>query len=162
MSTITLRATKGSPLTNTEVDGNFTNLNNDKYQSADSPSFTNLTLTGTQTNSIAAAVSAAGANQGAATALTKTVNIVTSITASTADGVALPSAAAGLYATVINTTATALKIYPASGDAINALSVNALFTLPAYTSIQLYAKDATTWYTQTPLVVYDSSGTRLN
>ena len=30
MSTIVLRETKGSPLTHTEVDANFTNLNNDK------------------------------------------------------------------------------------------------------------------------------------
>jgi hypothetical protein len=33
MSTIVTRAGKGSPLTNTEVDSNFTNLNADKYQS---------------------------------------------------------------------------------------------------------------------------------
>jgi hypothetical protein len=32
MSTIVLRSVKGSPLTNTEVDNNFTNLNNDKLQ----------------------------------------------------------------------------------------------------------------------------------
>ena len=36
MSTITTRAGKGSPLTNTELDSNFTNLNDDKYQSGDS------------------------------------------------------------------------------------------------------------------------------
>jgi hypothetical protein len=33
MSTIVTRAGKGSPLTNTEVDANFINLNTDKYQS---------------------------------------------------------------------------------------------------------------------------------
>jgi hypothetical protein len=32
MSTITLRNTKGSPLTNTEVDNNFNNLNTDKSE----------------------------------------------------------------------------------------------------------------------------------
>jgi hypothetical protein len=32
MSTITLRNTKGSPLTNTEVDDNFSNLNTDKME----------------------------------------------------------------------------------------------------------------------------------
>ena len=32
MSTITTRAGKGSPLTNTEVDNNFTNLNTDKIE----------------------------------------------------------------------------------------------------------------------------------
>jgi hypothetical protein len=35
MSTIVLRSVKGSPLTNTEVDTNFNNLNTDKYQSGD-------------------------------------------------------------------------------------------------------------------------------
>jgi hypothetical protein len=35
MSTIVTRAGKGSPLTNTEVDANFTNLNTDKYQAGD-------------------------------------------------------------------------------------------------------------------------------
>ena len=33
MSTIVLRSVKGTPLTNTEVDDNFNNLNTDKYQS---------------------------------------------------------------------------------------------------------------------------------
>ena len=32
MSTIVLRATKGSPLTNNEIDSNFSNLNTDKLQ----------------------------------------------------------------------------------------------------------------------------------
>jgi hypothetical protein len=32
MSTITLRQSKGSPLTNTEVDNNFSNLNTDKME----------------------------------------------------------------------------------------------------------------------------------
>ena len=33
MATLTLRSAKGSPLTNNEVDANFTNLNTDKYDS---------------------------------------------------------------------------------------------------------------------------------
>lgn len=32
MSTITLRSVKGTPLTNTEVDNNFDNLNTDKME----------------------------------------------------------------------------------------------------------------------------------
>jgi hypothetical protein len=32
MSTITLRSVKGAPLTNTEVDNNFSNLNTDKSE----------------------------------------------------------------------------------------------------------------------------------
>ena len=162
MSTITLRSVKGSPLTNTEVDNNFSNLNTDKYQSGDSPSFTNLTLTGSQTNSVAGTVAATGTDQATAQALTKTVNVVISVTDGTAEGVVLPAASAGLYTTVVNTTNVSLKIYPASSDAINAGGTNNPFILSPYSSIQLYAKDATTWYTQTPLVVYDASGTRLN
>lgn len=46
MSTIVLRNTKGSPLTFTEVDNNFNNLNTDKYQSGDSPSFAAVSVTG--------------------------------------------------------------------------------------------------------------------
>ena len=42
MSTIVTRAGKGSVLSHTEMDANFTNLNNDKYQSGASPSFTNV------------------------------------------------------------------------------------------------------------------------
>lgn len=47
MSTIVTRSGKGSPLTNTEVDTNFTNLNTDKIQSGDTVSaLTVTTLTG--------------------------------------------------------------------------------------------------------------------
>ena len=46
MSTITLRASKGSPLTNTEVDTNFSNLNNDKYESGNNVSVGTLTASG--------------------------------------------------------------------------------------------------------------------
>ena len=43
MATITLRSTKGSPLTNTEVDNNFTNLNTDKIESTYSGALNSLT-----------------------------------------------------------------------------------------------------------------------
>ena len=43
MSTITLRATKGSPLTNTEVDSNFSNLNTDKLESTYAGALNSLT-----------------------------------------------------------------------------------------------------------------------
>lgn len=47
MSTIVTRAGKGAPLTHSEVDANFNNLNTDKYQAGDSPSFGNISVTGT-------------------------------------------------------------------------------------------------------------------
>ena len=43
MSTIVLRATKGSPLTNTEVDTNFSNLNTDKLESTYAGAMNSLT-----------------------------------------------------------------------------------------------------------------------
>ena len=44
MSTIVTRAGKGSPLTNTEVDANFDNLNSDKYQENSEPQFGDVTI----------------------------------------------------------------------------------------------------------------------
>ena len=160
MSTITLRSVKGSPLTNTEVDNNFNNLNTDKYQSGDSPTFGSLTLTGNFMPSIAAAVSSAGTNQSGATELSSVYNIVTTVTAG--QGVKLPSAAAKLTYTVVNTTATSLLVYPNLSDKINGGTVDVAVTVPAGTTATFVAKDATDWYTLTPLVVYDSSGARLN
>jgi hypothetical protein len=43
MSSITLRSTKGSPLTNTEVDNNFSNLNTDKIESTYNGALNSLT-----------------------------------------------------------------------------------------------------------------------
>jgi hypothetical protein len=44
MATIVTRAGKGSPLTNAEVDANFTNLNSDKIEPADVRTLTNKTI----------------------------------------------------------------------------------------------------------------------
>jgi len=162
MSTITLRSAKGAPLTNTEVDTNFSNLNSDKYELGDSPSFVNLTLTGSFIPSITAAVAAAGTTQGTGTALTKASNIVTSATASSAEAVVLPTAAAGVHITIVNTTAVTLKVFPAASDAIDGGSTNASVNLAPYSSVTLIAANATNWYRVTNLIVYDSSGNRLN
>lgn len=57
MTTIVTRAGKGSPLSNTEVDTNFTNLNNAKYEAGASPDFVDtltdkLSLDTTATNTL--------------------------------------------------------------------------------------------------------------
>ena len=160
MSTITLRSVKGIPLTNNEVDTNFTNLNNDKYQSGDSPSFVDLTLTGAFIPSVTASVTAAGTTQGGATALAKTVNIVTTATAN--QGVVLPTAAAGISVTIVNTTAVNIKVYPNTSDVIDEGTVNVAVNLAPYSSVQLVAQDTQDWYRITNLIVYDTSGNRLN
>jgi hypothetical protein len=46
MSTIITRIGKGTPLTNAEVDANFTNLNTDKVEAADTRTLTNKTISG--------------------------------------------------------------------------------------------------------------------
>jgi hypothetical protein len=160
MSTITLRSVKGTPLTNTEVDTNFSNLNSDKYESGSSPSFADLTLTGSLTKSVAGTVTAAGTTQGDATALSKTVNMITSATAN--QGVKLPTAAAGLTVKVINTTAVTIKVYPNTSDVIDGGTVNVGVNLSPYSSVEFVAQDAVDWYRVTSLIVYDSSGNRLN
>ena len=45
MSTLTLRNVKGSPLTNTEVDNNFSNLNTDKMEKSSNLSDVSNTAT---------------------------------------------------------------------------------------------------------------------
>ncbi len=160
MSTLTLRSVKGTPLTNTEVDNNFSNLNTDKYESGDSPSFADLSLTGSLTLSVAGTVTAAGSTQGDATALTKVVNIVTSATAS--QGVKLPTAAAGLNVKVVNTTAVTIVVYPNTSDVIDGGTVNAGVNLAPYSSVEFVAQDTQDWYRVTNLIVYDTSGNRLN
>lgn len=44
MSTIVLRSVKGSPLTNTEVDNNFNNLNTDKLEAGTTATLTNKAI----------------------------------------------------------------------------------------------------------------------
>lgn len=160
MATITLRSVKGSPLTNTEVDNNFNNLNTEKYEEGANPTFGNLTLTGDLKPSISAAVSAAGTNQSGATELSDVYNIITTV--GSGAGVKLPTAQAQLTYTVVNTTATNLLVYPNVSDKINGGTANAAVTVAAGSSVTFIAKDATDWYSLTPLLVFDSSGTRLN
>jgi hypothetical protein len=81
MSTIVTRSGKGSPLTHTEVDNNFTNLNNDKYQSGNNASFGTLSTSGTTTISALTASQAVftnGSKNLVSNAITGTGNVVMS------------------------------------------------------------------------------------
>lgn len=78
------------------------------------------------------AVAAAGNSQATATELSAAVNIVTSSTATSADGVKLPdNYAVGDMVMVVNTTDNALDVWPPSGGAINGGSADALAALAA-------------------------------
>lgn len=96
-----------------------------------------------------ATVAAAGTNQGTAAAVAAGFTLVSG--ADGTKGVVLPAASAGLVVIIKNSAAAALKIYPATGDAINALSANASYDITNLTSTLLVAYDATTWYS-VPLV----------
>ena len=160
MATITLRSSKGSPLTNNEVDGNFTNLNSDKYESGDSVSVADITVTGEATFSTAASISAAGTTQGDATALTTTYNLITTATAD--QGVVLPDATTGKVCTVLNATLVNVKVYPASSEQIDGLSVNIAKDLAPGSSYTLICASGSLWKTLQPTIIYDSAGNRLN
>lgn len=72
-----------------------------------------------------------GGTQALAVALTTVLNRVTVVGAAN-DSVLLPVSAPGLSITVSNAAATnSLNVFPASGDAINALAVNTAFAVAA-------------------------------
>lgn len=160
MATITLRSTKGSPLTNAEVDGNFTNLNNDKYESGDDIVSDDLSSTGELTLSATVAVTAAGTDQAGATSLTKTYNIVTTATAD--QGVKLPSAATGKQISVVNATTASIKLYPDTSETINSLSANVAKSIPAGATVDLVCTSGSAWRSLEQVLIFDSSGTQLN
>lgn len=94
-------------------------------------------------------VAAAGSAQGDATAIGATTGFAFCTGADATKGVKLPAAAANKCVIVKNDDAAnaVLKVYPATSDAINALSANAALSMAAKTSAIFVAKDATTWYT---------------
>ena len=96
-----------------------------------------------------AAVAAAGTNQGNAAALAEGINVVSA--ADGTKGVILPTAVAGMVIIVKNTAAGALKIYPATGGAINAVAADGAYSITNLTSSLLVASSTTQWYS-VPLV----------
>jgi hypothetical protein len=105
----------------------------------------NVVVTSYHIRSINGAVSAAGTVQGDATALTKEINVVSTV--ETGAGVVLPAAVAGMVLIINNTSANTLNVYPASGGAINLDSTNAAYLHTSGASIQYYATSGTQWYT---------------
>jgi hypothetical protein len=92
-------------------------------------------------------VVAAGATQGAATVLND-VGMINVSTAAASTGVLLPASAPGKEIVVINNGANALLIYPAVGDKINALAINAGFSAATTSVTILYCFAAGQWYTK--------------
>ena len=91
-----------------------------------------------------ATVAAAGATQANAAAIATGFTLVSGADAT--KGILLPAAAAGLTCVIKNNAAAVLKVWPASGDAINAIAVDSNYVLASLTSTLLVAYDSTTWY----------------
>lgn len=85
--------------------------------------------------------------QASATALTSEFNNVTTC-ATAGDSVKLPAAALGKRTTVKNSGAASLAVFPASGDAINAMAVNLSVDLAPGGQLTFNAIDSTTWETE--------------
>lgn len=93
----------------------------------------------------------AGGGQASATALTGEFNNVTTC-ATAGDSVKLLTAALGLKQTVKNSGATALAVFPFSGDSINALAVNLSVDIPPGGQMTFRAISATVWESDEMLV----------
>ena len=100
--------------------------------------------------SVTSGITAAGATQGTATALTSDYNGVGNVTAGT--GVRLASAVAGLEQTVVNRGANTLLVYPATGEAIDGLAINAPFSLVSTATLSVKSLSAGQWYSNTTQV----------
>ena len=91
-----------------------------------------------------ATVAAAGTNQATAAAVSDGFTLVSA--ADGTKGILLPAAVAGRTVILKNNANAVLKVWPASGDAVNAIAADSNYVLAAYTSSLLVAYDSTTWY----------------
>jgi hypothetical protein len=105
----------------------------------------NVTVTGYNLRSVGTGISANGTTQAQATAITKEMNIVSTVL--TTQGVVLPTAIAGMVITITNTSANSLLVYPAVNGIINTQSANAAYSQPSGATLQFIAPTTTQWYT---------------
>lgn len=104
-----------------------------------------FTLGYSQVSAVNALTAHAGGGQGSATALTRQINRVTTV-ASGGDSVVLPAAVAGRWVTVINAAAAnSMDVFPASGQAINALANDTALAMAANVTATFYCAVNGTW-----------------
>jgi hypothetical protein len=94
---------------------------------------------------VSTGITAAGSTQATATTLTRPINVVSTVSAST--GVILPVVPAGARVIVMNTSGTALNVYPPSGAAVNSAATNVAYSQPAGARLEFISVSATQWYT---------------
>jgi hypothetical protein len=105
----------------------------------------NLISTAYTIASVSTGISAAGTAQGNATALGNMFNVVSTVASGA--GVVLPTAVAGMRISVINTSANALLVYPATSGIINSAAANAAYSQPAGARLDYISTSGTQWYT---------------
>lgn len=114
-------------------------------------------------------ISASGATQGDATAITKSYNEVTIVPPSTGVRLPVPSTE-GLRIIIVNNDGNTLQVYPAVGGKIDNAATNVPVDLPSGASATYQASTTTQWYTVgTPIVsgtgttvIYDNGKTIVN
>lgn len=113
--------------------------------------FDNVTVNGTltaaalTTDSVAPAITAkAGGGQDATLALSKNLNIVTTV-ATAADSVTLPAAVVGLRITIVNLGANALAVFPYTSDSINDAAADASVTQDPETTVTYNCYTGVLW-----------------
>ena len=87
----------------------------------------------------------AGGGQANGTLCTAMINRFTTV-ATIADSGLLPVSARGMNLTVINAATNSMNLFPATGEAINALGANAAFALAGGKSAELYCATAGQWH----------------
>gem|GEM_PF-5115253 len=105
----------------------------------------NVTIDGNLLKSSQTGITASTTQTQSNGALTKDINIVSTVTNAN-DVVTLPPARAGMNIYIRNNGANTLQIFPADGDAINGAAVNASTTLAAAASVRYFTADTTNWY----------------
>ena len=105
----------------------------------------NVIATAYHIRSVGVSISAAGTVQANATALTKEINVVSTV--ASGSGVVLPTAVAGMVLTITNTSANSLLVYPAVNGIINTQAANASYTQSSGATLQFIAPSSTQWYT---------------
>ena len=108
----------------------------------------NVNATAYNITGVTTGISAAGTTQGTATALSKAISVVSTVS-SGANGVVLPAAVAGMSIYITNSSANTLNVFPASGGAINTGATNASYSQPAGSTVHYIAPTTSQWYTVT-------------
>lgn len=126
-----------------DADGNT--LGGVNYWFQISQDFTSLEPMGQSINDGLTAL--AGGGQTGATPLTPGFNTVSTVV-TTGDSVILPANVAGQSVTVTNTSANSLNVFPAVGDTINALGVNASIAVAAAATTIFLGVSPTNWRTK--------------